>query len=75
MPKYNGTGPAGAGPMTGRKMGPCAGGTAYGYGCRRQRFNLLGGKEEKEALKNEAELLRQDLDTVNKRLSELKDEK
>ena len=30
MPALDGTGPAGAGPMTGRGMGPC--GRGYGYG-------------------------------------------
>jgi len=29
MPRFDGTGPTGQGPMTGRGMGPCAG----GYGC------------------------------------------
>jgi len=29
MPKFDGTGPGGAGPMTGRGMGPCAKGNAY----------------------------------------------
>jgi len=34
MPGGNGTGPMGAGPMTGRRMGRCAGfaGTGFGYG-------------------------------------------
>jgi hypothetical protein len=42
MPRGDRTGPAGMGPMTGRGMGYCAGGTApgmyapgYGYGCGR----------------------------------------
>jgi len=37
MPKFDGTGPQGQGPMTGRGMGPCAmpigrQGSGYGYG-------------------------------------------
>jgi hypothetical protein len=45
MPGGNGTGPMGAGPMTGRRMGRCAGfaGTGFGYGrgigCGRGRGN------------------------------------
>jgi len=30
MPGFNGTGPQGAGSMTGRGLGPCGGGMAYG---------------------------------------------
>lgn len=32
MPGRNGTGPMGTGPMTGRALGPCAGGGAWKYG-------------------------------------------
>nr|WP_319474141.1 DUF5320 domain-containing protein [uncultured Sphaerochaeta sp.] len=32
MPKRNGTGPMGYGPMTGRGMGYCRGGVGYGMG-------------------------------------------
>ena len=35
MPNYNGTGPYGAGPKTGRGLGPCCGAQAYGRGMRR----------------------------------------
>ena len=38
MPGGNGTGPAGAGPMTGRAMGICAGFSAPGYA------NFSGGR-------------------------------
>ena len=39
MPNMNGTGPEGQGPMTGRKMGKCAGNTAKFQlsRCRRRR--------------------------------------
>ncbi|HOR57784.1 MAG TPA: DUF5320 family protein, partial [bacterium] len=30
MPRQDGTGPTGQGPMTGRGMGPCGGGMGYG---------------------------------------------
>lgn len=32
MPARDGTGPMGAGPLTGRGMGPCGGGRAFGFG-------------------------------------------
>ena len=32
MPRRNGTGPTGNGPMTGRGMGYCRGGVGYGMG-------------------------------------------
>ena len=32
MPYFNGTGPQGAGPMTGRELGPCGGGYSCGRG-------------------------------------------
>ena len=35
MPAFNGTGPQGAGPMTGRGLGSCGGGQAYGRGIGR----------------------------------------
>ena len=34
MPGYDMTGPAGYGPGSGRGMGPCGRGMAYGRGCR-----------------------------------------
>ncbi len=39
MPNFNGRGPQGGGPMTGRGLGPCGGGAAWGYshGCGRGR--------------------------------------
>lgn len=74
MPRLDGTGPMGAGPMTGRGFGSCGGGMGYS-GCRRRRFDLLGGKDEREILKNEADLLKKELEAVNGRLSQLKDAK
>lgn len=35
MPNLDKTGPQGVSPMTGRGMGPCGGGTAYGRGAGR----------------------------------------
>jgi len=77
MPKFDGTGPMGQGPRTGRGMGNCQGagmgyGRAYGNGqgaCRR----FLNRKEESEMLKDEESILEQDLKAIKERLAELKD--
>lgn len=42
MPGFNGTGPQGAGSMTGRGLGPCGGGSAYGRGVGRGLGRGLG---------------------------------
>lgn len=42
MPGFNRTGPQGAGPMTGRGLGPCGGGAAYGRGMARGMGRGLG---------------------------------
>ncbi len=53
MPRGDGTGPMGAGMLTGRGLGPCGGGdragygagygTGFGYGCRRGFGGRFGG--------------------------------
>ena len=40
MPRMDGTGPMGAGTLTGRGFGPCGGG--QGFGCGRGRGNGMG---------------------------------
>ncbi|MBN1923978.1 MAG: DUF5320 domain-containing protein [Nanoarchaeota archaeon] len=65
MPGFDGTGPNGRGPMTGRGMGPCGKGMRRGFG----RFRLtrsITKKDEKEMLESERE-------EINKRLKELED--
>lgn len=42
MPKGNGTGPDGAGPMTGRKVGCCAGFGAPGFAYTQAGFGRCG---------------------------------
>jgi len=71
MPKLDKTGPTGAGPLTGRGLGPCDAGTARGraYGLGRQLGccpypDTIDKKQEKELLKKEKEL-------IDKRLKEL----
>ncbi len=87
MPGFDGTGPRGMGPMTGRGMGPCGGG--YGYG-RRGGFGRgrgfwgkswcpfwgqsmeLSDKDKVDYLKGEAEALRQELKDVESELGKYK---
>lgn len=42
MPRGDGTGPMGVGPMTGRGAGYCAGFEAPGFGCNRGYGNGMG---------------------------------
>ncbi len=100
MPRGDRTGPWGAGPMTGRGAGYCAGYPAPGFatapGGFRARWPWGAGRgwrhwhyatglplwarggfpaptpdQEREALKAQAEWLRQALESINKRLEEL----
>lgn len=113
MPRGDGTGPMGLGPMTGRAAGYCAGypvpgfmnpyggrlglgfryGRGFGRGFRRAFWPAYpypmtpppiaygGGfyqppvepKQEREMLAEEAEALKEQLDLINKRISELEE--
>ncbi|MGC8880974.1 MAG: DUF5320 domain-containing protein, partial [Minisyncoccia bacterium] len=55
MPRFDGTGPMGLGPRTGRGLGPCGRGYGYGYGYGYRRF--ASPKNEIAALENEIEIL------------------
>ena len=80
MPKLDGTGPQGQGPMTGRGCGKCNGsqgtgmGVGRGLGCRGGRRGFgrmavgLSPDETKKALEIEKELLKQELEAVEKEL-------
>lgn len=88
MPRFNGTGPLGAGPGTGWGLGPCdaagrgwprghgrkRGWGHWGYGpwCCPGYQPEITKKEEKEMLKQEAELLEEELKTIKERLAGLK---
>ncbi len=101
MPRGDGTGPMGAGPMTGRRAGRCAcagydapgfanpmprrglGFRGGGRGFRNmfyatglpgwQRFGYVPPtpQQENDALKAQAESLKQELDAINKRIEEM----
>jgi hypothetical protein len=69
MPFRDGTGPMGRGPMSGRGMGPCAGGRGFGRGFGRRgvcRFPITISKEE------EKQMIEEEIESLKKRLEELK---
>ena len=70
MPKFDGTGPAGDGPGTGRGAGPC--GTGLGWFRKRGRRFGWGNPNTKE---EEIETLEGRIKTAEERLAELKAEK
>ena len=87
MPMQDGSGPLGAGPMTGRGFGPCGGGyrrvggygrgfrrAGYGYGRGFRRFWSVN-RVSKEDLEDEKELLQQELKEVTDELNSLKKNK
>jgi hypothetical protein len=69
MPRYDGTGPFGAGPLTGRGLGPCGGGYGRGYGCYGRKFYTK--TEEKDLLEDSVQALEEDLKAAKERLAEL----
>lgn len=80
MPKINGTGPMGQGPMTGRGMGPCGGGmNRRGRGCRQKfsfaRFGRLfsSSKNQLQVLEDEEKILLEELEAIRTEKEALKD--
>lgn len=81
MPRFDGTGPWGLGPLTGWGLGPCGAGRAWRrlWG-RVPRVGYFGAysysaKEEKEWLEDELKLLEEEMKEIKARLNELKDQK
>ncbi len=83
MPGYDGTGPLGRGP-NGRGLGPCGQGNIEPrrrsfaldvVGMGRSRFGWFNRPivDEKEDLKAERNWLKQQLDAINERLTEIED--
>lgn len=72
MPNFDGNGPRGEGSITGRGLGPCAGGRMSGRGCARgfgfRRF--FSQKEEVEDLKTYQEDLKAELKAVTEQLKD-----
>ncbi|MDK2948990.1 MAG: hypothetical protein PWQ56_155 [Patescibacteria group bacterium] len=65
MPRFDGTGPMSAGPMTGRGCGCC--------GCGGRRF--FSPKNELIALEEEEKILEEELNAIREEIKALKDEK
>lgn len=67
MPRFDGTGPQGQGPRTGRGMGPCGRGLGWGRGLwsgRGHGFRGASPKNELTALENEEKVLEEELAAV-----------
>lgn len=84
MPNLDGTGPNGAGPMTGRGMGNCQsgmprGGMGRGQGMRRGRCFYgnwgMGNLAQAPTLEEQAELLEDDLKAVKEEIARRKGKK
>jgi len=89
MPRFDGTGPTGAGPGTGWGLGPCGAGMRRGFGRGLGYGRGLGWrrpwgyyptptytqKDEKEILKADAADLEEELKAIKARLAELEGEK
>lgn len=82
MPRFDGTGPLGTGPI-GRGMGPCGGGQAWGRGRGffRGGFGWWTGRvsapitNEKEILEKQKEWFDNQLNTINQRLKDMEEKK
>jgi hypothetical protein len=75
MPKLDGTGPMGQGPMTGRGLGPCGGGMrrgCWGGGFGFRRF--ISPKNELAALEDEEKMLEEELSALREEKAALKDQ-
>lgn len=80
MPNFNGTGPQGQGPLTGRGLGPCGGGMGSRRGGGRgfRRMPAAGYQrpqevlDEKETLAQEEKYLKEELEAVKKAQADLK---
>ena len=73
MPGFDGKGPNGQGPLTGRGLGPCGRGLARGMGRGfRCRFRTVPVIQEPISEAEEKKLLEQEKQEIEKRLKELK---
>jgi len=70
MPRGDGTGPMGLGPMTGTAAGFCAGYPAYGGGAYPYAPEVTP-QQEAEFLKEQAKALQEELKSINERLGTL----
>lgn len=85
MPRRDGTGPVGMGPMTGRGKGSCnlneniSSLRGLGIGCRRglkkDRFNNINSANIKDLLNEEKTILENRLKLINSQLNTSEDDK
>lgn len=78
MPRFDGTGPRGMGPKTGRGLGPCGGGMGWGRGygmgygagwCGCPYCGIMPSKED------EKKMLEDEKRAIDERLASLEQEK
>jgi len=74
MPRFDGTGPGGIGVGVGRGLGPCGLGLRRGSG-RNYGFRRWTKQDETVALKEERDILKEELKEVEKELGSLKGQK
>ncbi len=70
MPRFNGTGPLGAGAGTGWGLGPCGCGGRRGFGFRR----FISPKNELATLEEEEKMLEKELEMLREGKAALKNE-
>lgn len=64
MPRFDGTGPMGQGPKTGRGQGPCGTGAMRGILGRGGRRRIISTKDQLATLENEEKNLEEELKLV-----------
>jgi hypothetical protein len=87
MPRLDGTGPRGQGPITGRGLGPCGGGYGRGRGMGYGRGYGLGlswnpwsyrqptATEEKTIIRDDIAALKEELKAAEEHLSQIEGQK
>ncbi len=80
MPRFDGAGPQGQGPMTGRGMGPCGRGRGFKRGCRGfygcpwcgAQPGFLSDEDELKALELDKKYLQEELKSLDEEIAKLK---
>jgi hypothetical protein len=70
MPRRDGTGPNGFGPLTGRRMGNCRSGLGYGNGMGYRNRYYQNPETSKEELLREKEMLESRIKDIDKLVSD-----
>jgi len=76
MPRFDGAGPMGQGPRTGRGLGNCGSGMRRGYGfcggCSYGFRRFFSPKNELAALEDEEKILEEELEAIREEKASLK---